>query len=90
MSRMPAGADAQATSSGPAQLWSEQRIAAALARQIFIDDSVVVVPNCNWTGHECDLLIVTRRLRVIDVEIKISRADLRVDACKDKWYHNWD
>lgn len=82
---MPASADASA-----APAWSEQRIAAALAHQIFISDSVVVVPNCKWTGHECDLLVVTRRLRVIDVEIKISRADLRADARKDKWYHAWD
>ncbi len=83
--RMPASVDESAASS-----WSEQRIAAALAHQVFIADSVVVVPNCNWTGHECDLLVVTRHLRVIDVEIKISRADLRSDARKDKWYHTWD
>lgn len=83
--RMPASVDESAAPS-----WSEHRIAAALARQVFIADSIVVVPNCNWTGHECDLLVVTRRLRVIDVEIKISRADLRSDARKEKWYHAWD
>lgn len=50
----------------------------------------MVVPNCNWTGSECDLLVVTRNLRIIDVEIKVSVQDLRADAYKDKWYHQWD
>jgi hypothetical protein len=48
--------------------------------------SVLVVPNCSWTGSECDLLVIEQRLRIIDVEIKISRADLRADAKKDKWW----
>jgi len=67
--------------------WSERKIAAALARQTFQRKYLVVVPNCNWTGHECDLLVVTENLRVIDVEIKISRSDLKADAKKDKWWH---
>lgn len=50
---------------------------------------LVVVPNCNWTGHECDLLIVTQDLRIIDVEIKISRSDFKADADKAKWFHAW-
>ncbi len=70
--------------------WSEHRIAAALARQVFNNKHLVVVPRCGWTGYECDLLVVTRCLRVIDVEVKISRSDLRADAKKDKWYHAWD
>ena len=70
--------------------WSETVIAAALARQVFRAKHLVIVPNCSWPGSECDLLVVTPNLRVIDVEIKISRADLRADARKDKWYHSWD
>lgn len=70
--------------------WSERRIAAALARQTFQKRSLVIVPNCTWTGHECDLLVITADLRVIDVEVKISRADLRADAAKDKWFHGWN
>jgi hypothetical protein len=51
---------------------------------------LLLLPNCNWTGHECDLLAVTENLRIIDIEIKISVADLKADARKDKWYHHWD
>lgn len=67
-------------------IWSENSIARALALQTFKRQNLVLVPNCNWTGYECDLLVVTQDLRVIDVEVKISRADLRVDAKKDKWW----
>ncbi|MDH2239117.1 hypothetical protein N5K27_22670 [Pigmentiphaga sp. GD03639] len=61
-------------------------IARAIAQQTFNRKYLVMVPNCNWTGYECDLLAVTENLRLIDVEIKISRADLRADAKKDKWW----
>lgn len=67
--------------------WSERAIASALARHTFKRKYLVVVPNCNWTGHECDLLAVTENLRIIDVEIKISRADLKADAKKEKWWN---
>lgn len=66
--------------------WSEEAIASALPRQTFNRKYLAVVPNCNWTGHECDLLAMTENLRVIDVEIKISRADLKADAKKEKWW----
>lgn len=65
--------------------WSEQSIGRALSLQFFNRKYLVVVPNCNWTGYECDILAVTENLRIIDVEIKISRADLKADAKKDKW-----
>lgn len=68
-------------------IWSETAIARALAQQTFNRKYLVVVPNCNWTGHECDLLVVTENLRIIDVEIKISRSDLKADAKKEKWWH---
>lgn len=72
--------------------WTEQNIAAALAlgSQAFSRKYLCVVPNCSWTGNECDLLVVTENLRIIDVEIKISRSDLRADAKKDKWRHGFD
>jgi hypothetical protein len=60
------------------------QIAAALARATF-KDCLVVVDRCTWTGDEADLLVVTRNLRVVDVEVKISRADLKADRRKDKW-----
>ncbi len=68
--------------------WTERRIAAYLARVTFSRKSLLLVPNCSWPGSECDLLVVTSNLRIIDVEIKISRADLRADA--KKWFHRWN
>ena len=64
--------------------WSEQLIARTLARQTFEKKNLVIVPNCNWTGNECDLLVVTPDLRIIDVEVKISRSDLKADTKKNK------
>ena len=70
--------------------WSENLIARTLARRTFDRKHLVIVPSCSWPGNECDLLVVTPNLRVIDVEIKISRSDLKADAKKDKWFHVWD
>jgi hypothetical protein len=66
--------------------WSEGAIARAIAQQTLAKKCVVLVDNCGWTGHECDVLAVTTDLRIIDVEIKISRSDLKADAKKDKWW----
>jgi hypothetical protein len=67
--------------------WSERLIARAIALQTFKRRYLMAVPNCSWTGHECDLLVVTENLRIIDVEVKISRSDLKADAKKEKWWH---
>ena len=72
--------------------WSEHKIARAIALQTLARKCVVLVDNCNFTGHECDVLAVTTDLRIIDVEVKISRADFKADASKEKWWHrrnNW-
>ncbi|MDN8617844.1 hypothetical protein [Variovorax ginsengisoli] len=66
--------------------WTEHTIARAIALQTLARKCVVLVDNCNWTGHECDVLAVTTDLRIIDVEVKISRADLKADAKKEKWW----
>jgi hypothetical protein len=44
----------------------------------------LVVPGVHWglDMHECDLLVVTKSGYCTEVEIKISRADLRADAKK--------
>lgn len=68
-------------------IWTEGIIARAVALQTLARKCVVLVDNCNWTGHECDVLAVTTDLRIIDVEVKISRADLKADAKKEKWWH---
>ncbi len=69
--------------------WSEGKIARAIALQTLARKCVVLVDRCNWTGHECDVLAVTTDLRIIDVEVKISRADFKADARKDKWWHRF-
>lgn len=66
--------------------WSEAKIANVLAHKLQPGRAILVVPNCHWTGPECDLLVIDRSLRIIDVEIKISRADLKQDWKKDKWW----
>lgn len=67
--------------------WNEHMIARAISLQTFSKKCVLLVDNCNWTGYECDVLGVTNELRIIDIEIKISRSDLKADAKKDKWWH---
>ncbi len=44
----------------------------------------LIVPNVHWgmNMHECDLLIVSQVGYCTEVEIKVSRADLRADAKK--------
>jgi hypothetical protein len=69
--------------------WNERLIAGAIARQTLASRCVVLVDRCNWTGHECDVLGVTTNLRIIDIEIKVSRADLKADAGKEKWWHHY-
>lgn len=66
--------------------WNEGIIASLIARQTLARKCLLLVDRCNWTGAECDVLGVTMDLRVIDVEVKISRADLKADAKKDKWW----
>lgn len=65
--------------------WTEKTIAAELALNHFACRHLVVVPNCNWAGYEADLLVVTKALKLLDFEIKISRADFKADAKKHKW-----
>lgn len=65
-------------------------IARLMVRQVFQNKGLLIVPETYWTGSECDLLVVMKDLRLVDVEIKTSRSDFRRDAAKNKWYHAWD
>ena len=69
--------------------WTAALIARHVATQTLARKCVVLVDNCNWTGHECDVLAVTTDLRIIDIEVKISRSDFKADAHKDKWWHRF-
>ncbi|MEE8428639.1 MAG: hypothetical protein V3S33_03965 [Gammaproteobacteria bacterium] len=52
----------------------------------------LIVPNVYWgfssDMHECDLLIVSKAGYCTEVEIKITRADLRRDAKKSHGHEN--
>jgi hypothetical protein len=67
--------------------WTAAEIGHALVHQTFQRRFLVVVPECYWTGYECDLLGVADNLKIIDIEIKVSRSDLKADVDKDKWWH---
>lgn len=69
--------------------WTERGIGKAVVHQLF-QRRVLAIPNCNWVGHECDLLVIhAGNMKLIEVEIKTSRADLLADADKDKWLEPW-
>jgi hypothetical protein len=50
----------------------------------------VIVPNIGWglNIHECDLLIVTAAGYATEIEIKISKADLKKDLSKKHGHHS--
>jgi hypothetical protein len=66
---------------------SADDIAGCLARNTF-KDALCVVDRCNYLPAECDLLVIAPCLRYIDVEIKISRGDLKADRSKAKWWQS--
>lgn len=66
--------------------WTAGRIVRAIGRQLLERKCLLVVDGCYFAGSEADVLGVTMDRRMIDVEVKISRADLKADARKDKWY----
>lgn len=69
--------------------WTAASIGRAVCRQTLQRRCIVLVDRCTWAGAEADLLGVTMNGLLIDVEIKVSRADLRADARKMKWWqHN--
>jgi hypothetical protein len=63
----------------------EERVA-----NYFSPRQCLIVPNISWGMdiHECDLLIVRKSGYGIEVEIKVSRADLKKDA--EKTHHHSD
>ena len=50
----------------------------------------IVVPNVSWGlfVHECDLFVLTKNGYGIEVEIKVSRADLIKDRTKSHGHNN--
>ncbi len=69
-------------------VWNEAMIARQICLHTFQRKCLLLVNNCNWTGSECDVLGVTMDGRIVDIEIKISRSDLKADAKKSKWWHS--
>lgn len=66
--------------------WTAGQIGHSLYYHVFAQKHAVVLENCYYPGSECDVLIVRNDLRLMEIEIKISRADLKADAKKDKWF----
>ena len=48
--------------------------------------SNLIVPNVSWgmALHECDLLVITKAGYAWEVEIKVTKADLKKDS--EKWH----
>ncbi|ASD50429.1 hypothetical protein FDI24_gp148 [Acidovorax phage ACP17] len=67
--------------------WNSGLVSQMVFQQVLKSSAMLVVPNCYWTGYECDLLAIEKGMRIIDIEVKISRADLKADMKKDKWWH---
>ena len=63
----------------------ENHIASAV-KEIF-KTADFVIPNVSWAfiEWEADLFVITKAGRINEVEIKVSIADFRADAKKDKW-----
>lgn len=66
--------------------WSERTIGRAIFEQAFTRKHVVLLPNTYYTGYEADVLLVRADLRLVDIEIKVSRSDFKADQHKDKWW----
>jgi len=50
----------------------------------------IIVPNVWWgwgLNHECDLVVLTKSGYAYEVEIKVSKSDLRADL-KKRWGHS--
>lgn len=66
---------------------TSRQIELALARY-FNHRLNLIVPNVSWglpgLGHECDMLIVRPSGFAVEVEIKVSRSDLKADM--QKWH----
>ncbi|MEM6817189.1 MAG: hypothetical protein AAF578_00215 [Pseudomonadota bacterium] len=62
----------------------------ALARHFNYRQNLIV-PNVSWgiDIHECDLLVVTRAGYATEVEIKVSKTDLKKDAEKPHQHQDY-
>lgn len=72
--------------------WDSHEVAVALLRSpkspFHYRQQDCVVPNASFglgLDHEADLLLVSPRHWLTEVEIKVSRSDFRIDAEKEKW-----
>lgn len=66
--------------------WTAREVSRSIYLGAFNAKHLVMLPNCYFPGSECDLLVVRSDLRLMEVEVKISRSDLKADAGKDKWF----
>lgn len=65
--------------------WTEQKIAKLISRDFYQDKHIMFIPNCHWAGYEADVLCLNKNMKLIEFEIKTSRADFKADKKKSKW-----
>lgn len=56
-----------------------------IAISSYIKPGNVIIPNVSWgfdLRHECDLLVVTKAGRLWEIEIKVSKSDIKADLKK--------
>jgi hypothetical protein len=65
--------------------WTSDEIECAVAKFYGVRQNIIV-PNVSWgfgyLGHECDMLIVSGSGYATEIEIKISKSDLKRDLSK--------
>lgn len=65
--------------------YSEETIAKYINLKLYKDVNIVMLNNTYWSGFESDMLVVTKDLKLIEIEIKISKQDFKADKAKKKW-----
>jgi len=69
--------------------WTEGLIQAGLANYLDWRQNLVF-PNVDCWGWESDILVVTKSMKVWEVEIKTNMSDWKSDSKKEKWNKpNW-
>ena len=65
--------------------FTEESIAKYINSKLYKDMHITMLNNTYWPGHESDMLVITRDMKAIEIEIKISKQDFKADRLKKKW-----
>lgn len=63
----------------------------SVARMFGVRENFAIVPNVSWglLRHEADILVVRKSGYCIEVEIKVSKSDLKKDSGKRHGHKDW-